>query len=815
MAGAGARRHAFDGAIFRAIVALLLASSLPAQEFGPWFAVGPFDEPEGASQIASPHPPERGMKSMEAGAEGPDLRATFKGKGGRTVAWVPVVREKGGGSDFDVGTIDFGKVLPAPSGVEHWGDFVAAYLYRRIDAAEEMEITAALGSDDSLRVWLNGELLVERDFPRILLLQDHEQRLRLRRGANHLLVKVGNEKAAWTFRMAPWKGIPKEKIRASVERGIRWLLQYQLLDGTWGAFEEWGAGHPAFAAYTLLSLGVRRDHPAVEMAIRAAEEREIEKTYAASCVILALERLRDPAREALLLGTVEDLLSWQDSTGLFSYPVYLDGDRPAPDLSNTLFAALAVRAAARAGVSIPEEVWLDLADGTLRCLDRNPPGPSVTGGVRPAGFSYRVDGEPTGSTTAGALSILAIAEEGMKGHLPGPLRVRIEPARAAALAWLERNMRWSTNPDRRHGVGHHYWFIYGVERVGALLGLERLGGLDWYENGADYLVGAQKGDGSWGTTTAIETPLALLFLGKATAASTTGKGSEVETWGTDAPKAEVAIRARGGPPAAVWIERIREDLLEARRAKESGLDVAKVEFWGRLKGKEATLLGELPGAQVSAEGIRRFELQHRFPRRGTWEVWAKVFLRAPAGESERVLESPPLPIPVEEVLEPERLAYPGDFRRNLLRGIEPRAEASSFASAPQKPEMAADGKLGTAWFCTAKDGSPWLRLAFSPSIRADRVLLSHGRPRLASAKEARIARAEVILNGDRRFEVEMNPDVLLKTVLPFGKPLAVQRLEIRILEAIDGRVGGNELGFSEVELQASAGEKVDEREGRR
>ncbi|HKB16421.1 MAG TPA: hypothetical protein VKF62_10160, partial [Planctomycetota bacterium] len=386
------------------------------------------------------------MKAMEPGGEGPDLRATFKGKGGRTVAWVPVDRTKGGGRDFDVGTIDFGKVLPAPSGLERWQDYAAAYLYRRIEAPEEMEVTAALGSDDSLRVWLDGEPIVERSFPRILLVQDHELRLRLRRGANHLLVKVGNDMGAWTFRMAPWKGIPKEKVRESIERGLRWLLQHQLLDGTWGSCEEWGAGHPAFVAYALLSLGVRRDHPAVEMAIRAAEEREIDKTYAASCVILALEKLRDPAREALLLRTVEELLSWQDSTGLFSYPVYVNGDRPEPDLSNTLFAALAARAAARAGVPIPEAVWLDLADGTLRCLDRNPSGPPGTAGARPAGFSYRVDLEPTGSTTAGALSILAIAEEGLKGRLPGPLRSRVEPARAGALSWLEKNMRWSANP---------------------------------------------------------------------------------------------------------------------------------------------------------------------------------------------------------------------------------------------------------------------------------------------------------------------------------------------------------------------------------
>ncbi|MGH7150427.1 MAG: hypothetical protein ACREIU_07010, partial [Planctomycetota bacterium] len=134
-----------------ACASLLLAPSLPAQEFGPWHVVGPFDEPEGASQIAGTHPPERSVKSRQAGAEGPDLRATFKGKGGKTVAWVPVIREQG--RAFDAGTISLRDVLPAPGGLDRWDEFAAAYLYRRIEATEDLEVTAALGSDDSLRLW--------------------------------------------------------------------------------------------------------------------------------------------------------------------------------------------------------------------------------------------------------------------------------------------------------------------------------------------------------------------------------------------------------------------------------------------------------------------------------------------------------------------------------------------------------------------------------------------------------------------------------------------------------------------------------------
>ncbi|HET6201698.1 MAG TPA: hypothetical protein VFI25_02720 [Planctomycetota bacterium] len=790
-----------------ACAGLLLAPSLRAQEYGPWHVVGPFDAPEGASQVGLPTPVERSLKAMEAGAEGPDLRSTYKGKGGHAIAWVPLACDEPGA--LDVGAIDFAKALPAPPGVERLTDRATAYLYRRVEAGEDLDVPVAAGSDDAMRLWLDGELLVERAFARKLALQDHELRLRLKRGANHLLVKVTNEGGPWTFRIAPWKRIAQERINGAIDRGVRWLLSRQLLDGTWGAFEEWGAGHPAFSAYALLACGLRPDHPAVEMAIRAAEEREIETTYAASCLILALERLRDPAREPLFRRTFEDLLSWQDSTGLYGYPVFPKADQRPSDLSNTLFAALALRAAARAGHAVPDDVWLDLASGALRCIDRNPSGPAVTGGARPAGFSYRVaEGGPTGSTTMAGISVLAIAEEGLKGRLPGPLRSRVDPAKAGALAWIEKNMHWTGNPLA--GAGHHYWFIYGFERVGALLGRERLGGLDWYWNGADYLVNAQSGEGSWtaeGGNSALETLLALLFLKRATAPAT-GKESEGETWATAEPDAELRLRARGQSPTTIWIEAVREDLAASCSERGRGISVEKVEFWGRLGGGEgeAVRLSELPGAIVSPEGVRRFEVRLFFPRRGDWSVWARAFVRPPiekdAQESTRILLAPPLVIPIREVLEPERLAYAGDFKKNLLRGLGARAEASTSASAAQKPEMALDGSMGTAWFCAATDGSPWIRIALPQPVRASRVLLSHGRPREESARGPRVRRAEVLVNGEKRFEVDANLDVLLKTICTFPKPLPVQRLEVRILAAADGRMGGSELGFSEIELQA-------------
>src|SRR5262249_43198122 len=161
-------------------------------------------------------------------------------------------------------------------------------------------------------------------------------------------------------------------------------------------------------------------------------------------------------------------------------------------------------------------------------------------------------------------------------------------------------------------------------------------------------------EGSWtgaGGNDAIDTILALLFLKRATA-PTTGKESEGETWATAEVDAEVRLRARGQWPTTIWIEGVRGDLAAACSAKGGGLSIGKVEFWARQggSGSEAERLGEVPGAVVSPEGVRRFEVRRLFPRRGDWSVWARVFVRAPEGQEAtaeaRVLESPPLRIEI-------------------------------------------------------------------------------------------------------------------------------------------------------------------------
>ncbi|MGI9458113.1 MAG: PSD1 and planctomycete cytochrome C domain-containing protein [Aeoliella sp.] len=77
-----------------------------------------------------------------------------------------------------------GKVHPLPGGSGAW------YLHRRIYSPNDRELTVSLGSDDAVRVWVNGLLAHENNVARGVAPDQDQAQLKLRAGQNDLLVKV-------------------------------------------------------------------------------------------------------------------------------------------------------------------------------------------------------------------------------------------------------------------------------------------------------------------------------------------------------------------------------------------------------------------------------------------------------------------------------------------------------------------------------------------------------------------------------------------------------------------------------------------------
>lgn len=237
-------------------------------------------------------------------------------------------------------------------------------------------------------------------------------------------------------------------------------------------------------------------------------------------------------------------------------------DGASVDNSNIQYAVLGLKAAQRMGVNLPDvETWRQIAiyfmatqeqDGPV--VARKPPAqdpatgeyffpPSYTnppGNDRARGWRYLPadDGHHpvTGAMTTAALAALIMAKSALHdaGRLARDRQLdeKIDASINDGMAWLTHNFSVAQNPvDRNSRIrpGWHYYYLYGLERVGVLAQTEFFGTHAWYPEGAKYLVGTQRQDGAWDSRSnpnhpaaasngniLCDTAFALLFLKRAT-----------------------------------------------------------------------------------------------------------------------------------------------------------------------------------------------------------------------------------------------------------------------------------------------------------
>lgn len=144
---------------------------------GRWYIAGPFDDPNGQG-FTREYPPE---KEIDLSKEYPG------GKGRQPVRW----RE----ANFVDGQVNSLVTLFRP---EHAVRGVA-YLYRQIEVAAATELPVSLGSDDTLTVWLNGQVLLSENVFRACEPNQNQLTLKLRPGRNQLLMKIVQGEGDWAF----------------------------------------------------------------------------------------------------------------------------------------------------------------------------------------------------------------------------------------------------------------------------------------------------------------------------------------------------------------------------------------------------------------------------------------------------------------------------------------------------------------------------------------------------------------------------------------------------------------------------------------
>jgi alpha-galactosidase len=133
---------------------------------GPWYAIGPF-KASGASAFSEAFEPEREI----------DLSKSYSG-----MKW----QKKSDWSDGKV--IDLGKESKS-----------ATYMLRIITVPNDTILPASLGSDDGIKIWVNGAEIFSNDVSRGCEPDQEKIDLVLRKGENRFLMKVNNGDGAYAF----------------------------------------------------------------------------------------------------------------------------------------------------------------------------------------------------------------------------------------------------------------------------------------------------------------------------------------------------------------------------------------------------------------------------------------------------------------------------------------------------------------------------------------------------------------------------------------------------------------------------------------
>jgi len=86
---------------------------------------------------------------------------------------------------------------------------VIAYAYATIESQTTQMVEASCGSNDGIKIICNGELIFQRRANRNLIIDEDKIRLPLKKGQNHLLLKIDQANDGWGFSFR----LPQKTIR--------------------------------------------------------------------------------------------------------------------------------------------------------------------------------------------------------------------------------------------------------------------------------------------------------------------------------------------------------------------------------------------------------------------------------------------------------------------------------------------------------------------------------------------------------------------------------------------------------------------------
>jgi hypothetical protein len=317
--------------------------------------------------------------------------------------------------------------------------------------------------------------------------------------------------------------VSPERVQAAIEAARKFIYSQQK-DGTWEKVpkrdttvndkdpgskivgSQWG-GQTALAVLALLAAG---DVPQSDQLVKPIDflmKADLIGTYAIGCRMQVMMLLPEtPETKAVMRRDVERLMHMMRrkgaGKGFFGY----EEKGSSYSLSRSQYAVLGMWAAEQSGQEVPGSFWQDCEKAWTAAQQKDGGWQYVPGGKYP---------ETAGITAVGIASMFIIQDQ-LYGNRGSDCSKSVEiPAIEKGIDWLVKHydhVSPATKMEREYPCPN----LYAIERVGVAGGLKYFGKIDWYKEGAAYLLNKQKKDGSFGGGLSIfsDSCFATLFLSR-------------------------------------------------------------------------------------------------------------------------------------------------------------------------------------------------------------------------------------------------------------------------------------------------------------
>lgn len=294
-----------------------------------------------------------------------------------------------------------------------------------------------------------------------------------------------------------------DKIQVAIDDGVH-FLRSQIRDDGRVADDSYNGGATALSALALLAAGgnpIADDQ--LDTMLEWLASHEYNNTYyhgvRANVWEYALRKAphetkyrdRLKADYDWLMKATKDKRAWRYNQGSTDW-----------DNSCTQYGVLGIWAAQRAGFEPGAKFWSKISDHFMKCQTAD------------GGWGY-TSGSPSATMATAGLASMFLVYDSHQGRTAwtGDVKTADTEAAAKIRASIEKGMKWL---GEFKGSKTEGYYLYGIERTGVASGLRRIGGEDWFADGALNILKAQRGDGSiplsqWGGGS-ISTSFCTLFL---------------------------------------------------------------------------------------------------------------------------------------------------------------------------------------------------------------------------------------------------------------------------------------------------------------